>query len=227
MKLISATPSPWARKVRIVLIEKGIDCEVVNDVPWSPQTCVPRFNPLEKLPILVTDEGESVYESRLIAEWLERRFPEPPMIPRDDAGYLRAKICEVIADGVLDALLLYFFELGRTHQNDEWRERQLRKVVGGVAEVFRLIAEAPFAVGNRFSLADAAFVAMLGSLDFCIAQGHVLRFDWRAAHPSLVRYFEVHQARPSVIETRPVMFDYDPQAAMAASAADDARLIHQ
>lgn len=221
MKLISATPSPWARKVRILLLEKGLDIEVVNDIPWSPQTTVPQFNPLEKLPILVTDSGESIYESRLIVEWIELTYPDPPMIPRDKNGYILAKKFEVLADGVLDAMLLYMFARRQEPLDQEWSDRQERKIHGGVAEVARLIGEREFAVGDSFGLADAAVGAMLGSLAFA-RESFVLpppQSDWQSNFPDLARYFEPLSHRLSFIATAPVMFDYNPLETAEQQAA--------
>jgi glutathione S-transferase len=210
MQLISATPSPWARKVRIVAIEKGIALEVINDIPWAPGTIVPQYNPLEKLPILLTDEGERIYESRLIVEWLERRFPEPAMIPADDEGYIKAKTFEVLADGTLDAMLLAVFEMTRTHVDREWEARQIRKVEGGLREIARLIGERRYAIGGSITLADAAIGSLLGSLDFSHEQQrNVPGGNWRELHPALAIYFDRLMERPSFIETRPVMFDFD------------------
>lgn len=210
MKLISATPSPWARKIRILAIEKDIDLEIVNDVPWAPETCVPDYNPLEKLPILLTDDGDAIYESRLIVEWLERRFPTPAMIPEDDAGYILAKKFEVLADCTLDAMLLNVFETARDHVDAQWEIRQRRKVVGGVREIARLIGDRAFAIGDRLTLADAAVGSLLGSLAFSATQSRTVpEGDWRSRYPALGRYFDKLEQRPSFIETRPIMFNFD------------------
>ena len=109
-KLISATPSPYARKVRIALLEKGIPFELVTEVPWDHTTTVPQFNPLEKLPVLICSDGSSVYESSYILEWLEVNFPSPPIFPVDPVERLRARRLEVLADGVCDAAVLTFFK---------------------------------------------------------------------------------------------------------------------
>ena len=77
-KLISATPSPYSRKVRIQLAEKGIPFELITEVPWNSDTQTPRWNPLEKLPVLLLPDGGSVFESRYINEWIEFKHPEPP-----------------------------------------------------------------------------------------------------------------------------------------------------
>lgn len=99
--LISATPSPYARKVRIVLAEKGIPFTLQTEVPWDSDTKTPTYNPLEKLPVLIHNEtDQAVYESHFILEWLEVKHPDTvSMIPRDADQRLLAKQIEVVADG--------------------------------------------------------------------------------------------------------------------------------
>jgi glutathione S-transferase len=210
LMLISAKPSPWARKVRIVLIEKGISFELINDIPWATTTMAPEFNPLEKLPILVTGTGESVYESRFIVEWLDRRYPEKRMIPVEDDAFLACKKLELLVDGVLDASLLYFTEARRPAPDADWMARQRRKVSGGLAEVARLVGDRSFAVADHFTLADAAAGTMLASLDF----GETIGMSspegkWRDLHPNLLPYYDGLARRRSFIETQPVWFEYE------------------
>src|SRR5690242_9315058 len=139
MKLLSATPSPYARKVRIALAEKGLPFELVTEVPWNADTATPRYNPLEKLPVLVLDDGTSVYESRFILEWLEVKHPRPALFPEDSDELLAAKRLEVLADGVCDAYVLLFWERRRpeAHQSQapggagRRRLRRLRAAVLG------------------------------------------------------------------------------------------------
>ena len=73
MILISATPSPFARKVRISMMEKGIPFDLQNEVPWHADTRTTQFNPLEQLPVLIPDDGDPVYESTYIMDWLEQK----------------------------------------------------------------------------------------------------------------------------------------------------------
>lgn len=112
-RLISATPSPYARKVRIALAEKGLPFELVTEVPWDSATTVPRHNPLEKLPVLLLPAGGSVYESSYILQWLELKHPDPPLLPPDPDGVLAARRYEVLCDGICDAVVLTFFERQR------------------------------------------------------------------------------------------------------------------
>ena len=99
-RLISATPSPYARKVRIALAEKGLPFELLTEVPWDGTTSTPKFNPLEKLPILLLEDGTSIYELSYILQYLELKHPDPPLLPQDVDGILAARKLEVLCDGV-------------------------------------------------------------------------------------------------------------------------------
>jgi glutathione S-transferase len=193
-RLISATPSPYARKVRIQLAEKGIPFELVTEVPWNRDTITPQFNPLEKLPILICENGETVYESRFINEWIEIKHPEPRLTPTDVPGILLTKHFEVLADGICDACVLLFWERARDpdKQSREWSDRQMRKAVGGLAELSRLLGDKEYCVNNTFGMADIAVGSLLGWLG--------IRFpdlSWRERHPNLMRLSDRLEARES------------------------------
>ena len=83
MKLIASPTSPYARKVRMVLAEKNIPFELIIDIPWNADTDVPKFNPLGKIPVLVLEGGDTLYDSRVIVEYLEDVKPWPLLIPVD------------------------------------------------------------------------------------------------------------------------------------------------
>jgi glutathione S-transferase len=85
MQLIIAKPSPYARKVRVALIEKGIAFETIVENPWLPGTRVPTANPLGKVPALILDDGTVVHDSKVIFEYLETLGTPPNLIPRDPA----------------------------------------------------------------------------------------------------------------------------------------------
>lgn len=200
MKLISATPSPYARKVRIALAEKAIPFELITEVPWNSDTSLPLHNPLEKLPVLILDDGSTVYESSYILEWLERKYPVPALMPRDDDGWLAARRCLVLADGVCDAFLLVFFERQRMQQcqSAPWIARQMRKIDGGLAEMARVVGERAHPVAERFTLADVGFGYVLGYFDVRFPE-----LDWRGRHPNLERYFDALAERASFRSTLP------------------------
>jgi glutathione S-transferase len=194
MQLISATPSPYARKVRIALAEKSIPFELRTEVPWNSTTATPRYNPLEKLPVLILENGSSVYESRFILEYLEAKHPAPPMLPDDTDGKLAARHVEVLADGVCDACVLLFWERHRPEeqQSNEWMARQQRKVDGGLAALARIAGEREFVIGDRFGLADIVTGTVLGYLSVRFAE-----LPWRQRHPNLAALSDRLEQRPS------------------------------
>ena len=196
--LISATPSPYARKVRIALIEKGIPFTLQTEVPWHGTTATPAYNPLEKLPVLVQPDGTGIYESRFILEWLEVRHPTPRLLPDDPEAILAARQVEVIADGVCDAVVLLFFERMRAEPSAEWIARQRRKVEGGVRALAERAGDG-FLVGDRFGLADIAAGTALRYLAVRFPE-----FDWPAQYPNLAAMSARLEARPSFAATVPV-----------------------
>lgn len=193
-RLISATPSPYARKVRISLAEKAIPFELITEVPWNSDTQTPLHNPLEKLPVLICADGTSWYESRLILEYLEVMHPDPALLPADPALRLAAKRFEVLADGVCDAFVLIFMERNRDPviRSAEWEARQQRKIEGGLREVARLVGDRDYCVGNAFSLADIAVGTVLRYLDIRFSE-----HPWRQLYPGLVALSNRLEQRPS------------------------------
>ena len=201
MKLLSATPSPYARKVRITLAEKGIPFELQTEVPWNHDATAPRYNPLEKIPVLILDDGSSVYESRFILEWLEIKHPRPSMFPTEPDQLLAARRLEVLADAVCDAFVLRSFETRRApeHRSQAWFERQTRKIWGGLREIARLVPKGGYCVADRFGLADIAVGSMLG---FIALRGPEL--DWRSEAPHLSQLYQRLSERPSFAATVPI-----------------------
>ena len=203
MKLINAKASPFGRKVAVALIEKGIAFEMVFDEPWSEGTCTPEHNPLEQLPILIADDGEVAFESTFILEWIERRFPSPPLLPADDDGILAAKRLQVLAEGVMMAAGAIVSELNRPAPGTAWIQRQGRKVSGGIDAIERQVAGRDFAIGGRFGQADIGIGCNLAMLTFMAADLGVPDVGWRDDHPALAAYVGRLEARPSFQETRP------------------------
>ena len=202
LRLISATPSPYARKVRIALLEKNIAFELVTEVPWDRTTQTPQYNPLEKLPVLILDNGKSVYESHYILEFIEAKYTgDPRLLPKDDVdGGLFAKQVEVVADGICDALVLLFFEKQREDgkRSEEWMARQRRKVDGGLKALADWIGEKKFFVDDAFGLADIAAGSVLGYLRVRFPE-----HPWRETYPHLARYSEELEERKSFKNTVP------------------------
>ena len=208
--VISSGPSPFARKVRIALLEKGIPFELKTEVPWHSETETPKYNPLEKLPVLIFPDGKgAIYESHYILDWLETKFPDKnSLVSRDNVDEaLLAKQIEVVVDGVCDAFVLLFFEnaRGEGKRSEEWAARQQRKVDGG----FRALADwygaddtKEFLVGGKFGLADAAAGSLMGWLKF-----HFSDQEWRKQYPQLETYLDRLEQSESFKHSRPGPMD--------------------
>lgn len=201
MKLVTSLTSPFARKVRIVLAEKNIPCELVVDVPWNADTTVPQFNPLGKVPVLVREDGSTLFDSRVIVEYLEQVKPWPMLIPVDEAQTIAVKRWEALADGVSDAAAAVFVERRRppAQQSQEWMDRQLGKVELGLRAMNDELALKAYCVGSHYSLADIAVGCALGYLDFRFPE-----LGWRERFPGLARLAEVLAQRSSFAATVPV-----------------------
>ena len=139
MKLIIAKPSPYARKARIALLEKGVECDIVVDNPWLPDARVANANPLAKVPALLLDDGGVVHDSKVIIEYLETLGVAPALIPSQPGQRIAHKQIEAIADGICDSVVLVALEGTRPpdKRSDAWLERQRRKIIAGVAELER------------------------------------------------------------------------------------------
>ena len=200
MRLIIATPSPFARKARIALLEKGIAFETVIDNPWNPNAQAPDHNPLGKIPVLLTDDGGGVYDSKVIIEYLEALYPGTPLLPRVPLARVAARQIEALADGVCDAIVLIVLERARPAglQSRDWINRQVAKVQAGVAQAAQALAGNEFFIGGRFSVADIAVGCMLGYLDLRLPE-----FEWRAEQSGLIPFYERMMARDSFKQTMP------------------------
>ncbi|KAB2313433.1 glutathione S-transferase [Betaproteobacteria bacterium SCN2] len=200
MKLITSPTTPFGRKVRIVLLEKKIPFELVNDIPWNADTQVGTFNPLGKVPVLVLKDGETLFDSRVIVEYLEHVSPVGHLLPQDPSSRIRVRKIEALADGVTDAAALVFLEFKRpeSQQSRDWMLRQQGKVFKGLEALSETLGEGQLFLGNKLTLADIAAGCCLGYLDFRFPD-----IKWRDAHANLAAFYEKVGARPSFRETIP------------------------
>jgi glutathione S-transferase len=201
MKLLGVDASPYARKVRIVLEEKRIPYEYVQARPSAPGSPVAQFNPLAKVPVLVTDAGKGIYDSPVIVEYLDMLVPEPALIPRDPEGRIEVKRWEALGDGVTDATVAISHERRKPadkQDSAEWYEKQRLKIDRGLAAMEQAIAGREFCYSDRFGLADIAIGYALSYLDRALAD-----IDWRASHPNLKRLAAQLAERESFRKTLP------------------------
>jgi glutathione S-transferase len=202
MKLIGSLTSPYVRKVRIVMAEKRLDYQLELEDVWGSDRIL-ACNPLGKVPCLVMEGGEAVFDSRVIVEYVDTLSPVGKLIP--DRGRERAEVrtWEALGDGVLDAAILARLEntfAGRAdgQRSDAWVDRQMKKVHACLAAMSKGLGDKPFCSGIHFSLSDIAVGCALGYLDFRFAQ-----IDWRSAHPNLARLHEKLAQRQSFVDTAP------------------------
>jgi len=199
MKLVASRTSPYARKVRVLLAEKQIPHEFVEESAWNADTTVPRYNPLNKIPVLALDDGTCLYDSAVIAEYLEP-LGAPAFIP--PSGLERAKVRrdEALGDGIADAGIAIFLERKRAGnlQDPAWVARQRSKVDAGIAALDRELGGKAYLHGDAITLGDIACACALLWLEFRMPE-----IAWRKAHPALGRWIERLETRPSFVETRP------------------------
>lgn len=203
MKLLGSTSSPYVRKVRIVMAEKKLDYAFVIEDVWAADTRIAEANPLGKIPCLIMEGAEALFDSRVIVEYLDTLSPVGKLIPAVGRERAETKTWEALADGLLDASVLARLEAtwpGRTkaQRSQAWIDRQLGKVQATVTAMSRGLGEKPFCGGIHLSLADIAVGCALGYLDFRFPQ-----LDWRTDHPNLVRLYDKLMQRPSFADTVP------------------------
>lgn len=200
MKLIASLTSPFARKVRVVLAEKRIDYDFDVQNPWLADTPVPLFNPLGKVPVLVLDDGTTVFDSRVIVEYLDTVTPVTRLIPSGNRERTLVKRWEALGDGVCEAAATIFLERKRPaeQQSPDWIRRQEAKIESGVRAIAEELGGEKWCFGDAYSLADVAVGGALGYLDFRFPE-----INWREAHPNLAQHWEKLSKRPSFQNTVP------------------------
>jgi glutathione S-transferase len=203
MKLIGATGSPYVRKVRIVLAEKRLDYQFVTEDVWAATTQIGASNPLGKVPCLVTEGAEAMFDSRVIAEYLDTLSPVGKLIPAPGRERAEVKTWEALADGLLDAAVLARLEAtwpgrGEGQRSQAWIDRQLGKIDAALAAMARGLGDKPFCSGIHFTLSDVAVGCALGYLDFRFPQ-----IDWRTPHPNLTKLNDKLVLRQSFVDSRP------------------------
>ncbi len=199
MKLLASNTSPYARKVRLVLLEKAIPHEYVVDPPREPGSQVPRVNPLGRIPALLLDDGTCVFDSPVIAEYADTLNDSPILIPRTDMlARMRVKRWEALADGIVDSAVVVRTESIRPaeKQDPDVTRRHNEAISRALAYAADLLGQREWCEGNALTLADLALVAALLYLDLRQPER-----NWRSAHPHLAAWFERVSARPSVRTT--------------------------
>ncbi|MGH6891938.1 MAG: glutathione S-transferase N-terminal domain-containing protein [Dongiaceae bacterium] len=195
MKLRHSTTSPFVRKVHVLAIETGqIDkIELVKTNTADPNSDHGRDNPLNKVPALVLDDGSTLYDSRVICEFLDAQAGGKFFPPTGQARWTALRR-QALADGIADAAVLRMTETRRPEnlRSAEWDARQKLKVTQGVAAF-----EADH-LGPQLDIGTLSVAIVLDYLDF--------RFkaeDWRKDRPKLTAWHKSFSERASLKKTLP------------------------
>ena len=184
MKLIGSHASPYVRKVRVVMAEKKLDYQFVVENVWAADTSISASNPLGKVPCLVMEGGEAVFDSRVIVEYLDTLSPVGKLIPSSGRERAEVKTWEALADGLLDAALLVRLEQGgfagraESERSQVWTDRQLAKVHAAIRAIAKGLGDKPFCSGIHLSLSDIAVGCALLWIEFRFPD-----IGWRAWRP--------------------------------------------
>jgi len=202
MKLIGSLASPYVRKVRIVMAEKKLDYQFELEDVWGRDNIL-AANPLGKVPVLVLEGGEAVFDSRVIVDYLDTRSPVSRLIPESSRERTEVRTWEALADGMTDAAILARLEqtwAGRSaeQRSQAWIDRQMKKIDTSLAAIGKGVGDKPWCSGIHLSLADIAVGCALAYLDFRFPQ-----IDWRTRHPNLGKLADKLFARQSFIDTQP------------------------
>lgn len=200
MKLRFSPASPYVRKVSVTLIETGLENRV-EKIPtnvWDPETDIANDNPLGKVPTLILDDGQVLYDSPVICEYLDSLHDGDKLLPASGEGRWQALRLQALGDGMTDAGIISFLEARRPEefQYEQWRQRQT-----GV--IFRVMDALEGDLENLqagFGLGQIAIACSIGWLDFRLPD-----LGWRGDRPGLADWFDVVSERPSIAKTMPAV----------------------
>ena len=199
MKLVGSQTSPYVRKIRVILAERGLPYEFVVESAWNVDTTVPRYNPLNKVPALVLDNGESIYDSAVISEYLDA-ISGSVLIPGDAVERARVRRGEALGDGLADAGITAFLERKRevSRQDPAWVSRQLDKVNSSINVISKELGRKALLGGDKLNLADIACGCALFWAEFRMPE-----LGWRDSDSTLRGWAERLEMRPSFSATKP------------------------
>ena len=197
MKLYVSLLSPYARKVRMTVIEKGLSgqVEIVETAPYDKPADLVSANPLSKVPALVRDDGSSLFDSPLICEYLDSLSDQNPLLPAAGEDRWQVLRLHALANGITDAAYLSTMERRRPEdeQSDTWWEAQRGKIARGMDAL-----EGGELPGNEVNLGTIALAAALGYVDLRHAD-----MNWRDSRPKLAAWLEGFAKRESYQSTIP------------------------
>lgn len=201
MKLYYSSASPYARKVLVVAREAGLDSRIelvpASVVPMKPEPTISKANPLAKIPTLVTDEGEALYDSSVITEYLDSLNPGRKLIPASGAARWRAKRVEALADGMTDAGILVRYELAMRPADKQWAD-WIAGQTAKVNQALDLLEQEVASFAAEPDVGQIAVACSLGWLEFRKPCG-----EMRPGRTKLFAWYDAFCKRPSMVATVP------------------------
>lgn len=198
MKLRYSPTSPYVRKVMVTAIESGLDgaIERIATNVWDPESDIARDNPLGKVPALITDGGEVLFDSPVICEYLDSLHEGVKLVPPAGGARWRALRRQALADGILDAAVLRLLEGKRepAQQSAAWIERQK----AAVERTLDALEDSAAGLGEEITIGHITIAVALGYLDFRYPDD-----DWRAGRATLAAWYQGFAQRPSMSQTVP------------------------
>ena len=198
MKLYYSATSPYARKVRVLIIEQGLQDAVSLERadPMAENAATRIGNPLSKIPALELKDGTHLFDSPVICEYLDHEAAGEALLPKDGDHRWAVLTAQALGDVIRDAALSLVMESRRpeTERSAFWQDRWTAAIHRGVDE----IAEDVAADRKAFDLGRITYACALGYLDFRLPD-----LDWRGPHPNLVTWFEEISGRESFVMTAP------------------------
>ncbi|HDU3833721.1 TPA: glutathione S-transferase [Klebsiella aerogenes] len=199
MKLIGSYTSPFVRKISVILLEKAIPFEFVNELPYNDVNGVAQYNPLGKVPALLTDDGACWFDSPIIAQYLELLNVAPAMLPAEPLAALKMRQLEALSDGIMEAAIALVREKARpaAQQSETELLRQREKIARGLDMLEGYAADGTLRNGE-LNLATITAACAIAYLNFRrVAPG------WCATRPKLVKLVETLFQRASFARTEP------------------------
>jgi glutathione S-transferase len=178
-------------------MEKGLSekTEMLVYNPWEDPPELRQHNPLAQVPVLVTDDGMALYDSRVICEYMDSLGNDGPrLIPQDGARRWQTLRTMALGDGITENVVMMFLEQKRTHRSDEMVERWQGKVELGISAMAGQLADLP----PELSMEHIAIACALGYV--CFRAPHI---NWRPGHVELASWYDDFCTRASMLATRP------------------------
>jgi len=197
MKLYGSLTSPFVRKVRMVLIEKNLPCEMMVEGPADTAGNVVRLNPLRAIPVLERDDGEVFFDSPMICEYIDSLNDKPRLYPASGEARWQALRWHALGQGMMEATVTRFVELRKPAEKQDAPTvaKHAARIAAALAFAAERVPASGFISGNTIGIADITLAAALGYIDLRYAH------DWRGQHPKLANWFSAISQRPSFVET--------------------------